>query len=187
MVADIEELENLDTSEIHPRRLDAKGVLVPKNGEYFIFTIQDGTVKWYGRIRFSEKSTSIQDYLERAKTITMLFEEESDGSPPSDTLADEKLSIAGNYIYRHHVEPRSFYSFCADRRIHSQHHSKTLMFSGGRILRWMCCWKAVLTIIGTRMVTGIYPTFGPVSRSSQYRMKILQTDTRGPVSDQQKC
>ena len=45
MVADIEELENLDTSAIHGRRLNADEVLMPKNGEHFIFPIADGMVK----------------------------------------------------------------------------------------------------------------------------------------------
>ena len=39
-----EELENLDASEIHAQRLDAKGVLMPKDGENFTFPIAEGTV-----------------------------------------------------------------------------------------------------------------------------------------------
>ena len=35
VVADIEELENLDASEIHARRLNAKEVIMPKGGEDF--------------------------------------------------------------------------------------------------------------------------------------------------------
>ena len=34
MVADIEELEKMDASEIHARRLNAKEVLTPRNGEF---------------------------------------------------------------------------------------------------------------------------------------------------------
>ena len=37
LVADIEELEKMDASDIHARRLNAKEVLTPKNGETFIF------------------------------------------------------------------------------------------------------------------------------------------------------
>ena len=33
MVADIEELEQMDASEIHDRRLNAKEVLTPQSGE----------------------------------------------------------------------------------------------------------------------------------------------------------
>ena len=45
MVADIEELENLDTSETHTRRLNAKEVSMPESGEDFKFPVTDGTVK----------------------------------------------------------------------------------------------------------------------------------------------
>ena len=48
VVADIEELEKMDASEIHARRLNAKEVLTPRNGEHFIFPIADGTVKLSG-------------------------------------------------------------------------------------------------------------------------------------------
>ena len=39
-VADVEELEILDSSEIHARRLNAHVSLVPKNGDEFIFLSQ---------------------------------------------------------------------------------------------------------------------------------------------------
>ena len=44
MVAEIEELEEMDASELHARRLNAKEVLTPKNGEIFLFQVADGTV-----------------------------------------------------------------------------------------------------------------------------------------------
>ena len=45
MVADIEELEETDASELHARRLNAKEVLTPMKGEKIIFPVADGTVK----------------------------------------------------------------------------------------------------------------------------------------------
>ena len=45
MVANIEELEMMDASEIHAKKLNAKGVLTPKKGGNLIFTVADGTVK----------------------------------------------------------------------------------------------------------------------------------------------
>ena len=45
MIADIEELEEMDASEIHARRLIAKEVLTPMKGDKFIFPVADGTVK----------------------------------------------------------------------------------------------------------------------------------------------
>ena len=43
MVEDIEEQGNLDASEIHARRLNAKEMLTPQSREDFIFTIAAGT------------------------------------------------------------------------------------------------------------------------------------------------
>ena len=43
MVSDIEELEEMDATEIHAGRLNAQEVLTPDNGEKFIFPIADGT------------------------------------------------------------------------------------------------------------------------------------------------
>ena len=45
MVADIEELERMDASEIHAGRLNAKEVLTPNSVENFIFPIADGKSK----------------------------------------------------------------------------------------------------------------------------------------------
>ena len=49
MVAHIEELGNLDASEISARRLDAKEVSTPKNGGNLTFLIAEGTAKLFGR------------------------------------------------------------------------------------------------------------------------------------------
>ena len=37
MIADIEELEKMDASEIHARRLNEKEVLTPMKGDFFYF------------------------------------------------------------------------------------------------------------------------------------------------------
>ena len=42
MVSDVEELEKIDASEIHARRIDAKEVTSPKIGGNFVFKFQDG-------------------------------------------------------------------------------------------------------------------------------------------------
>ena len=44
LIADLEELETMDASEIYSKRLNAKEVIFPKQGE-FIFTIADGRIK----------------------------------------------------------------------------------------------------------------------------------------------
>ena len=45
MVADVEELEEMDASELHARRLNAMEVLTPQRSGNFIFPVADGTVK----------------------------------------------------------------------------------------------------------------------------------------------
>ena len=62
MVADIEELEEMDASELHAQRLNAKEVLTPMKGDNFIFTVADGTVKISGgeqRLRTSTLKNKI--------------------------------------------------------------------------------------------------------------------------------
>ena len=87
LVADLEELETMDASEIYSKRLNAKEVIFPKENGIFIFPIADGRIKPLG---------------------------ESEGSlpPPHDSFSDageainDFWSMSGNFIYRHHVEPR---------------------------------------------------------------------------------
>ena len=44
LIADLEELETMDASEIYSKRLNAKEVIFPKEGE-FTFPIADGRIK----------------------------------------------------------------------------------------------------------------------------------------------
>ena len=65
MVADIEELEKVDASELHARRLNAKEVLTPQRSGNFIFPVADGTVKIFGGERRLRTSTITPDRQER--------------------------------------------------------------------------------------------------------------------------
>ena len=65
MIADIEELEEMDASEIHARRLNAKEVLTPMKNEKFVFPVADGTVKISGGDRRLRTSTLIPDRPKR--------------------------------------------------------------------------------------------------------------------------
>ena len=48
LVADIEELENLDASEIHAQTLNATEIITPRSGKHYIFPVADRTVKLSG-------------------------------------------------------------------------------------------------------------------------------------------
>ena len=50
LIADLEELETMDASEIYWKRLNAKEAIFPKQGE-FIFPIADGRIKPLEEIR----------------------------------------------------------------------------------------------------------------------------------------
>ena len=48
MVADIEELEKMNASQLHARRVNAKEVLTPQRSGYFIFPVAHGTGNLWG-------------------------------------------------------------------------------------------------------------------------------------------
>ena len=114
--ADIEELEQMDASETHARRLNAKEVSTPMKGDKNIFPIADGTVKICGGDQRLRTSTLIWDRPERGEEQEMLQGESGGLSPPpppqdDSTLEDAEAkndfwSTTGEFIYRHHVELR---------------------------------------------------------------------------------
>ena len=114
LVADIGELEQIDASEIYAKRLNAKEVLTSMSGEKFIFPIAGGTVKLSGGDQVLRTSTFFRDCPDRGEEQGNL-QGESDG-PSSTPFQDSSWydggarndfwSISGNFIYRHHVEPR---------------------------------------------------------------------------------
>ena len=59
LIADLEELETMDASEIYSKRLNAKEVLFPKQGE-FIFPIADGRIRTLGGDQELRTSTLVR-------------------------------------------------------------------------------------------------------------------------------
>ena len=112
LVADLEELETMDASEIYSKRLNAKEVIFPKEGE-FTFPIADGRIKTPGDDQDLRTSTLIRPRPSRGEGhIDFLGESEGSFPQPHDSLpvAGEAIndfwSMSGSFIYRHHVEPR---------------------------------------------------------------------------------
>ena len=60
LVADLEELETMDASEIYSKRLNAKEVTFPKEKGEFIFPFADGRIKTLGRDQDLKTSTLIR-------------------------------------------------------------------------------------------------------------------------------
>ena len=65
MVAYMEELEQMDAPELHARRLNAKEVSTPMNGEKF--PVADGTVQLSGGDQVLRTSTFIRDRPDRGE------------------------------------------------------------------------------------------------------------------------
>ena len=78
LIADIAELDQMDASDIHARRLNAKEVLMPMKGDNIIFPVADGTVKISGGDQRLRTSTLIRDRPERGEQQEVL-RGESDG------------------------------------------------------------------------------------------------------------
>ena len=112
LIADLEELETMDASEIYSKKLNAKEVIFPKQGE-FIFPIADGGIKTLGGDQDLRTPTLVRHRpIQGESNIDFLGE--SEGSLPQlqDSLPDASEAIndfwcmSGNFIYRHHVQPR---------------------------------------------------------------------------------
>ena len=72
MVADIEELEEMDASELRAKRLNAKEVLTLLRSGNFIFPVADGTVKINGRDWRLRRSTLTRNRPERGEEQEIL-------------------------------------------------------------------------------------------------------------------
>ena len=104
MVADI---------EIYAKRLKAYEVIFPKENGNFIFPIADGRIRTLGGDQELKTFTLVRHRpIQGGSHIDFLGE--SEGSLPQhhDSLPDASeaihdfWSMSGNFVYRHHVEPR---------------------------------------------------------------------------------
>ena len=113
MVADIEELEEMDASELQARRLNAKEVLTPQRSGNFMFPKSDGTLKIYGREQRLRTSTLTRERTEqgeeqeilqgRSEELDSPTQLQDDLSRDNEEAKNDFLSITGEFIHRHHV------------------------------------------------------------------------------------
>ena len=94
LVADLEELETMDASEIHSKRLTAKEVIFSKEKGEFISPIADERIKPLGGDQDLRTSTSIRHRPFRGERRRD-FLEKSEGSlpPPHDSFPDAGEAI----------------------------------------------------------------------------------------------
>ena len=113
LIADLEGLETMDASEIYSKRLDAKEVIFPKEKGKFNFPMAGGRIKPLGGDQDLRTSTLIRHRLNQGESrVDFLGESEGSLPPPRDSFPDageainDFWSMSGNFISRHHVEPR---------------------------------------------------------------------------------
>ena len=99
LIADLEDLEKLDASEIYHRRNNAKELLA------------DGTTKLSGRDNEFREPTPRRKQTEKSEVFCEKLQGESGVSQFTETTDDAEAradfwSIQGDFIYRHDNEPR---------------------------------------------------------------------------------
>ena len=105
----------MEASEIHARRLNAKEVFMPKNGE----NSKIPNRRWNSQIvrerPWCPKIHSNADQLARSEDLREDRQGNSKKSQPTDETEDDGearnafWSVEGDFICRHHVGPRQFY------------------------------------------------------------------------------
>ena len=103
----------MSASKIYWKRLNAKEVIFPKEKGEIIFPIADGRIKPLGGDHDLRTSTlTRQRPIRGERHGDFLGESEGSLPPPHDSFPDageainDFWSMSGNFIYRHHVEPR---------------------------------------------------------------------------------
>ena len=111
LVAGIEALETMDASEIYSKRSNANEVIFPKENEKI--PVADGRIKLPGGDQELRTSTLIRPRpIQGEGHEDFLGESEGSLPPPHGSFPDageamnDFWSMSGNFIYRHHVEPR---------------------------------------------------------------------------------
>ena len=101
----------LDASDIYPRRINAKEVLISQKGDEFIFPVADGTAKLPGKDHEFREPTLRRERTVRSEDFRGELQGELGESQPTESTDDAEAradfwSIQGDFIYRHHNEPR---------------------------------------------------------------------------------
>ena len=111
-MAGLKDLEKLDASNTCPRRINAKEVLIRQEDDEFIFPFADGTAKLSVRDCDFRESTLWREPTVRSEDLSRELQGESGEAQPAESSDDAEAhadfwSIQGDFIYRHHNEPRS--------------------------------------------------------------------------------
>ena len=154
-VADSEELEQIDASEIHARRLNAEEVSTPMKGQKFIFPAADGILEKI-RIQDHPPESRIVWNEERNKKF---FEENQDSLLHHHNKRTQHEMMRKLLMISGLIQEISFIAItlnpesnctCREKH-HSQFHWSTSTLPEQHTRHWMNCWKHILKITGTWM------------------------------------
>ena len=110
LTADIEEWKKLDASETHPRRLNAKEVLITQKDGNFVFC-----GRWFSKIIWKRlripRTTLRREYTVRRENHSGESHGDRQVFRPEETKDDEGINndfgptqnIGNNFIHRHHT------------------------------------------------------------------------------------
>ena len=97
----------------YSKRLTAKEVIFPKDHGKFSFPVADGRIKTPGGDQELRTSTLVRHRpIQGESNVDFLGKSEGSLPQPQDSFPDageainDVWSMSGNFIYRHHVEPR---------------------------------------------------------------------------------
>ena len=192
LVADIEELETMDASEIYSKRLNAKEVIFHKENGKFIFPVADGRTKFVGGVQELRTSTLTRERPIRGE-CHVDFRGESEGSLFSNTSrlisgcgwSDEWFLVHVRKLHTAITLNRES-SVTRREKNHFLFHWNALTYPELLIQTWMLCKNAASTITGISMDQEICLILGQVSLSLFYWKRNLQTDICGPGWDWQE-
>ena len=188
LVADIEELETMDASEIYSKRLNEKEVIFPKEKGEFIFPIADGQIKLPGRNRNWEHPPRY-DSVQFKEPVTMIFLENQKGLfhnlKTHFRMPVTRLMISGPCQETSYtaITLNQESNFTRREKNHSLFHWSTLMYPELLIRIWMSSKRNTSMIIGMSMDQETCRTLGQVSLNLLYWKKNLQTGFCGPGRD----
>ena len=166
LVADLEDLETVDASDIYPRRIKANEVLISQEDDEFIFPIADGTAKIVEkRLRFpsthSKAGTTCKEWMkisvEKFKANRKSLNNQNQQMTLKPVAIFGRFKVTSSFVNTLNHEYKTF--LC---------HWTTLMLPGLLILIWMYFGKRRLTITGMSSQASICQTLGEDSRNSLY-------------------
>ena len=88
LIAVIEELENLEASEVYPERLNAKEVLITQRKGELVLLVADGTAKLSGRDHEFQEPTLRREQTVRRESFSGESQGEAEETQPTESRDD---------------------------------------------------------------------------------------------------